>query len=292
MSGATQAASPGLLAGKVAVVTGGTNGIGLATARLFAQEGAAVVVMGRSQARGEESLAHLGDAARYSRGDVAVEADIERALDLAVAEFGGLDCVFNNAGSPAGGSVQTVTQDQFEGTVGSRLGSVVFGMKHASTRLRQGGTIINNASIAAYRSSQGGYLYSIAKAGVLHATRLAAVKLGAKGIRVNSISCGAIETDIWLHGADAASALSDGARQRRRDEVRAELGAATPLGRPGQPEDVANAALFLATNSSSFVNGHDLVVDGGRIWTFPRAERSEGVEPGSPSAATETSPTA
>jgi NAD(P)-dependent dehydrogenase (short-subunit alcohol dehydrogenase family) len=129
----------------------------------------------------------------------------------------------------------------------------------------QGGSIINNASIAAHRYGQGGILYSMAKAAVAHLTRLAGVELGPYGIRVNAISPGAIATPIFWGGSARANTLSDADNERKLAKLEHNLAQATPLPRTGHASDIANAALFLASDEGSFVNSHDLVVDGGRI---------------------------
>jgi NAD(P)-dependent dehydrogenase (short-subunit alcohol dehydrogenase family) len=150
------------------------------------------------------------------------------------------------------------------------LGSVVFGIKHAAPVMRAsgGGCIINNSSIAAHRTGQGGPLYSAAKAAVSHLTHLTAVELGPSNIRVNSISPGAIATPIFWGGSDVADALPAEENDRKRSKLERSLAGATPTPRAGLPDDIASAAVYLASDESAFINGHDLVVDGGRIWAY------------------------
>jgi NAD(P)-dependent dehydrogenase (short-subunit alcohol dehydrogenase family) len=255
---------------KVAVITGATSGIGEATARLFVAQGASVVIAGRAVEKGEALAAEFGPHVVFQRADVLFEAEIAALVDTAVARFGRLDCLFNNAGAVDRSTVETVTEEEFASTMRLLLGSVVFGIKHAARVMKpqRSGSIINNASIAGHRSGQGGYLYSAAKAAVNHVTRLAGVELGPHGIRVNAISPGAIATPIFWGGSARARTLSDEENQRKQEKLEANLARATPLPRSGFPTDVASAALFLASDEGSFVNCHDLVVDGGRISSF------------------------
>lgn len=266
----------GRLEGKVAIITGGTSGIGEATARCFTAEGASVVIAGRAVDKGEAFARHFGDQMIFQRADVMHESDIAALVDTAVNRFGRLDCLFNNAGAPASGTLETVTEQDFDYAMRLLVGSVVFGMKHAARVMKpQGsGSIINNASIAAHRTGQGGYLYSAAKAAVAHLTRIAGVELGAHGIRVNAISPGAIATPIFWGGSQRANQLSDEENERKLAKLESNLATATPLPRSGFPDDIAHAALFLASDEGSFVNAHDLVVDGGRISLF--YEKSRG----------------
>ena len=199
----------GRLAGKVAVITGGTSGIGEATARCFIAEGAQVVIAGRSQERGAALANQLGERAIFCRADVMHEAEIAAAIDAAVKRFGKLDCLFNNAGASTPGEIDSITEEQFDFGMKLLVGSVLFGIKHAARAMQaSGGSIINNSSIAAHRLGQGGTLYSAAKAAVSHITRIAGAKLGAQGIRVNAISPGAIATPIFWGGSTKAQTLS------------------------------------------------------------------------------------
>ena len=173
----------GRLEGKVAIITGGTSGIGEATARVFASEGAQVVISGRAADKGEAFAKNFGDRMIFHRADVMREADIESLVDATVARFGRVDCLFNNAGAPAVGTLETVTEQDFDYAMKLLVGSCIFGIKHAARVMKpQGsGSIINNASIAAHRSGQGGYLYSVAKAAVAHLTRIAACSSVRRG---------------------------------------------------------------------------------------------------------------
>jgi NAD(P)-dependent dehydrogenase (short-subunit alcohol dehydrogenase family) len=258
------------LEGKVAIITGATSGIGEATARVFAAEGARLLIAGRTAEKGEALARELGDRVTFQRADVLKEADIAALVETAVKRYGRLDCLFNNAGAPTPGTLESVTEQEFNYAMQLLVGSVIFGMKHAAPVLRNqgGGSIINNASIASHRSSQGSILYSAAKAAVAHLTRLAGVELGPYGIRVNAISPGAIATPIFWGGSARANTLSDEENERKLAKLEHNLAHATPLPRTGHPEDIAYAALFLASDEGSFVNGHDLVVDGGRVWQF------------------------
>ncbi len=258
------------LEGKVAIITGATSGIGEATALRFAAEGARLVLAGRSVSKGEEMVRMLGEAAIFKRADVLHEGEIAELVDTAIAHFGQLDCVFNNAGAPSRGTLESVTEDDFDFSMKLLLGSVVFGIKHASRVMKpQGsGSIINNSSIAAHRTGQGGYLYSAAKAAVSHVTRLAGIELGPFGIRVNAISPGAIATPIFWGGSERARTLSAEENQRKLTKLEGKLSQATPLSRHGALDDVAYAAVYLASDEAAFVNCHDLVLDGGRIASF------------------------
>lgn len=253
------------LGGKVALITGGTSGIGEATVALFAEEGARVVFTGRNAARGEAIAARLGDAVRFVPGDVRVEADIARAVDAAVSGFGRLDCLFNNAGGGSRGTLETVTQDDFDDAMHLLLGSVVFGIKHAVPVMKAqgGGAIINNASVAALRTNYGGFLYSAAKAGVRQLTKVAGIELAPWGIRVNSIAPGGIATPIFFGGSERAAAMEEAHVAASMAKLERNLASATPLQRTGVPRDIAYGALYLASDEGRFVTCHDLVIDAG-----------------------------
>lgn len=261
------------LAGKVAVITGATSGIGEATARCFIDQGAHVILAGRSVEKGKQLAKELGDRAVYQETDVMREADIAALIDLAMTRYQRLDCLFNNAGAPTPGKLEDATEEQFAFAMRLLLGSVVFGIKHAARVMKpqRSGSIINNSSIAAHRFGQGSILYAAAKAGVSHYTRMAGVELGPHGIRVNAISPGAIATPIFWGGSTRAQSLSDEDNARKQAKLESNLAKSTPLPRSGFGYDIANAALFLASDEGSFVNCHDLVVDGGRTsWFYER----------------------
>jgi NAD(P)-dependent dehydrogenase (short-subunit alcohol dehydrogenase family) len=260
----------GRLAGKVTIITGATSGIGEATARIFIDHGARVILAGRSVEKGTQLAKELGERAIYQQADVMKEADTAALVDLAVQRFGRLDCLFNNAGASTPGNVLDITEEQFAYGVRLLLGSVVFGIKHAARAMKNngGGSIINNASVAGHRYGQGSILYSATKAGVQHYTRLAGVELGPFNIRVNAISPGAIATPIFWGGSTRAATLSDEDNAKKMAKLQGNLAKSTPLPRSGIASDIANAAVFLASDEGSFVNCHDLVVDGGRISWF------------------------
>lgn len=268
----------GRLKDKVTIVTGATSGIGEATARRFIEEGAYVVLAGRGAEKGAALAEELGERAMYQQTDVMREADTAALVDAALKRFGRLDCLFNNAGAPTPGNVLDITEAQFASGVRLLLGSVVFGIKHAARAMKDngGGCIINNASVAGHRYGQGSILYSATKAAVQHYTRLAGVELGPFNIRVNAISPGAIATPIFWGGSTRAATLSDEDNARKLAKLQGNLAKSTPLPRSGFAVDIANAAVFLASDEGSFVNCHDLVVDGGRIsWFFERGGDSK-----------------
>jgi NAD(P)-dependent dehydrogenase (short-subunit alcohol dehydrogenase family) len=256
----------GVIDNTVAVITGGTSGIGARTAELFAAEGATVIIAGRRRDVGEALAARLGPAVSFVPADVSVEADVENMIRNALDRFGRVDCLINNAGDFCfDGSVATLDLDQFQHTMAVHVGGVVAGMKHvAPVMLRQGsGSIINVASIGGRLAGWTGLGYSAAKAAVLHLTRCAAVELGQHGVRVNSISPGPILTGIFGKGAGMDPGDADRDAGRLEPIFTAALGNWQAIPRAGITDDVAPAALWLASDASSFVNGHDLVVDGG-----------------------------
>jgi NAD(P)-dependent dehydrogenase (short-subunit alcohol dehydrogenase family) len=259
---------------KVAIITGATSGIGEATARIFAAHGAQLVIAGRSKERGEALVKSLteqyGARFMFHAVDVSREAEMAGLIDACVARFGRLDSLFNNAGAGERSSVESVTEEEFDRVMRLLVGSVTFGMKHAARVMKSsgGGSIINNASIAAHRINQGGYLYSGAKAAVSHLTRLAGVELGPHNIRVNAISPGAIATPIFWGGSSRAEHLSDAENAGKMAKLQGNLARATPTPRSGLPEDIAYTALFLASDEGSYINCQDIIVDGGRTAMF------------------------
>ncbi len=252
----------GRLEGKTAIVTGGTSGIGARTVEVFVAEGARVAIAARTVEKGERLAQALGDAAIFVKTDVAKEADIEALVARTVERFGRLDCLFNNAGIP--GPNEPIAHLSWAGyakTMDVLLGGVMMGMKHAARVMkRQGsGSIINNASVAGLRTGYGDHVYSAAKAAVVHVTRTVAMELGERGIRVNSISPGAILTPVFGKAVGLSTSAADASVDKLDELFRARQ----PIPRSGLPEDIAHAAVFLASDEASFVNGHDLTVDGG-----------------------------
>lgn len=263
-----------MLDGKVAVITGGTSGIGLRTAELLIMEGARVTIAGRKEVEGRCIAARLGDAAIYVRADVRSEADVEALIGQAVRRFGRLDILVNNAGTLVPGEdISHINIGRLDEAFQLHVCGVVAGMKHAArVMIKQGsGSIINMGSIAGIRAGVAGLAYSATKAAVLHLTRCAAVELGEHGIRVNSVSPGPIVTGIFGKAmgltADEADARSDMTR-KAFEQV---LPQVQPLQRIGTVEDVASAVLYLASDDSVFVTGHDLVIDGGSVAGRPAA---------------------
>jgi NAD(P)-dependent dehydrogenase (short-subunit alcohol dehydrogenase family) len=268
----------GMLEGKVAIVTGGTSGIGARTAERFVAEGARVVIAGRRREEGEALAQSLAPQARFVRTDVAREAEVEALIAQATTEFGRLDCLFNNAGTPGRlTGIADVDMAHFDSIMAVHVRGVVLGMKHAAPVMsRQGsGSIINTGSVGGLRAGTSPHIYAAAKAAVIHLTRCVAVELAEKGVRVNSISPGAIVTGIFAKGAGLPDAISDASAERLKDR----FVLAQPLRRAGLPEDVADAAVYLASDAARFVTGHDLVVDGGQIagpqWTTTIAARMD-----------------
>jgi NAD(P)-dependent dehydrogenase (short-subunit alcohol dehydrogenase family) len=250
------------LEGRHAVITGAASGIGEQTARLFVAEGATVVLADVDDRRGEAIAAELGDRSRYVHVDVAVEGQIERAIDESVTTFGGLDCLFNNAGNPGSlGRVEEIDMELFDRTVGIHLRGVFLGIRAAARVMRpQGhGSIINTASVAGLQANYGGHDYSACKAAIIHLTHTTANELGEDGVRVNAICPGGIATSIFGRGAG----LDGESAQKTVAVMEAVLGDVAPMKRSGQPIDIAECALWLASDSSSFVNGQAIAVDGG-----------------------------
>jgi NAD(P)-dependent dehydrogenase (short-subunit alcohol dehydrogenase family) len=212
--------------------------------------------------RGKRIAAECGDQARFVHVDVAVEGDIDAAVAVAVDEFGGLDTMFNNAGNPGSvGGILDVDMAVFDRTVAIHLRGVFLGIRAATRVMRpQGhGSIINTSSVAALAAKDAGHDYSACKAAIAQLTRTAASELGEDGIRVNAICPGGIATSIF----GRAAGLDSEAAQSTVDLMALALSELAPIRRSGRPLDIAEAALWLASDSSSFVNGQAIAVDGG-----------------------------
>ncbi len=262
------------LLGKVAVITGGTSGIGARTAEMFIAEGAQVVIAGRRQERGERLARALGESASFIRTDVCVEADVERMIAHAVDRFGRLDCLVNNAGRSSQYAAFTEADlEQFDAVVAVHLRAVLAGIKHAARvmAVQGSGSIINVTSVNGTRAGLGGHYYSAAKAASIHLTRCAAVELGEKGIRVNSLSPGMTVTGAFLKYAGMTPDEADDHPEYAEAAISAVLPRYQPLQRLIRTDDIAQAALFLASDASRMITGQDLVVDGGITSGWPIA---------------------
>jgi len=263
-----------LLEGKVAVVAGGTSGIGARIAEVFVANGARVVIAGRRQDRGAKLARTLGDAASFIRTDVTVETDVKAMIDHTVDRFGRLDCLMNNAGrSSQFTTIADVDLKQFDAVIAVHLRAVLAGMKYAARVMAvQGtGTIINIASVNGIRAGLGGHYYSAAKAASIHLTRCAAMELGEKGIRVNSISPGMIATGAFGKYMDMQPDEADEHPEYAEAAITSVVPRWQPLQYAGRVDDIAQAALFLASDVSRYVTGHNLVVDGGISAGWPIA---------------------
>jgi NAD(P)-dependent dehydrogenase (short-subunit alcohol dehydrogenase family) len=256
----------GVLQGKVAVITGGTSGIGAGAAALFSSEGASVIIAGRREEQGEKLAAELGRDAAFVRADVSVESDIEALIAYAVERYGRLDCLVNNAGEGGTpGGIATLSIERLYKTLAVHLGGVAAGMKYAApVMIGQGsGSIVNVASIGGHIAGWTGLDYSAAKAAVIHLTRCVAAELGQHGVRVNSISPGPILTGIFAKGAGIDHGDADRTAANLEPAFTSRLETYQPMRRAGVAGDVAPALLWLASDASSFVSGQDLAIDGG-----------------------------
>ena len=253
---------PQRLVGKVAVITGAASGIGLATLERFVEAGARVLAADVQAEAGQALAARFPGVVSFALCDVTQPSQIKAAIEQAVAQFGGLDILFSNAG--AGGAlagVENFDADGWDRTHALLLRSVAAGASYAVPHMRQrgGGSIINTSSVSALQAGYAPLAYSVAKAGVLHYTRLAAAELSAHRIRINAIVPGFIATPIFggimnLNSEQAAQLAG---------QIAERSGTANPIGRSGMPRDIAEAALFLASDAAGFITGTHLTVDGG-----------------------------
>jgi NAD(P)-dependent dehydrogenase (short-subunit alcohol dehydrogenase family) len=247
----------GLLDGKTAVITGGTSGIGLATAARFVDEGTRVFITGRRQAQLDEALGQLGERANGVRGDVGAGADLDR-LYTAVAEAGrGLDIVVANAGVTAVARIGDITEDHLDTLLSTNIKGVVFTVQKALPLLNDGASIIITGSTTAERGREGLGVYADTKAAVRSFARTWANELKGRGIRVNVIVAGSTATPGSDNLADQTSP-GESITQFRANRI-----AGIPLGRFGEPDEIANAALFLASDLASFTTGSTVTADGG-----------------------------
>jgi NAD(P)-dependent dehydrogenase (short-subunit alcohol dehydrogenase family) len=246
------------LAGKVAIVTGGASGIGRATCRLFGREGATVTVTDVDEAGGAavaDEIARTGGAATFDRLDVSREADWTATVERVLRQHGRLDVLVNNAGRagpPARPVVEHVLEQDWDLVMATNATGVMLGMKHAIPGMRRsgGGAIVNVVSVYAMVGSRYATAYHASKGAARALTRAAAIQYATERIRVNAVFPGFVETGMT-------------ARAHAQPGVREERTALTPLGRIGEPEDIAPGILYLASDEASFVTGTELVIDGG-----------------------------
>ena len=264
----------GKLDGRVAIITGGASGIGAATVQLFAAEGARVLVADLQVEKGQELAKQLGENAAFMEVNVTREEDVAGMVNTAVSRWGRLDCLYNNAGfGGALGPIESTQVEEYDMTFDVLLKSVFLGMKHAAPVMKnqKSGSIISTASAAGLEAGMAPHLYSVAKAGVVHLTKSVALELGEHGIRVNCICPGAIVTPLAIGRPQP--------RPEQEKALRENAARMHALNRVGEPEEIARAALWLASDDSSFVTGQALAVDGGvtagRPWrNLPEFQRT------------------
>ena len=248
------------LEGQVALITGGASGIGERSAELFVEEGAKVLIADMQEARGQALAERLGPNAIFQMVEVSQEDQVKAAIDAAVEKWGRLDCLFNNAGfGGVLGPLDEVPVEEFDLTMNVLVRGVYLGIKHASPIMTaQGsGSIINTGSIAGLAAGRGPHTYSIAKAAVIHMTKVVAMQMAEHNVRVNCIGPGYIATPL---SANTVGRSDDLIKERLPGYAGRQ-----PIPRPGVPDDIAQLALWLASERSSFVTAQAMVVDGGVI---------------------------
>lgn len=247
----------GELDGRIAIITGGASGIGAATVRLFVENGARVVVGDMQTNLGESIARELKPNVVFHRTDVTREDDVRAMVARAQSEFGRLDCIYNNAGfgGALGGISDTPTED-WDLTFNVLVRGVFLGMKHAAPLIRrQGGSIVSTASVAGIVGGYSPHAYAAAKAAVIQLTKSVALELAETRVRVNCICPGFIATPLALNTVGKPDA--------EMESRKSWMSKAQPIERPGEPRDIAEMALFLASDRSSFITGQAFVVDGG-----------------------------
>lgn len=266
----------GRLEGKVAIVTGGASGIGEGTVRRFVEEGARVVIADVQDDAGEALAADIGAAAVYCHADVSSEADVKNMVETATGAFGGLHVLFNNAGfgGVSGDTDAIELGPEYDATIGVMFTGVVLGVKYAAKimKAQQSGSIISTASVAGVQGGLGPHVYSGIKAGVIGYTRSIALELAAFNVRANAICPGGIATNIFKPMIDPENKLNE----TTADVMRPMLANLHPIKRSGEALDIANMALFLASDESSFITGQHMVVDAGLT---AMRQRPEGILP-------------
>jgi NAD(P)-dependent dehydrogenase (short-subunit alcohol dehydrogenase family) len=262
------------LENKIAVVTGGTSGIGQRVVERFCAEGAKVVFTGRRAGRGGDVARATG--ATFIEADAGSEADAERTIEETLDAHGRIDILMNNAGAPAPASrLEDMPLDGFDEAIRVHVRGALAHIKHAAPSMRRqgSGSIVNVGSVAGHRAGySSSMIYAIAKVAVVHMTRCAAMELGEDGIRVNSISPGGIATGIF----GKAMGMEVEQAESTAEKVKEVLATLQAIPRAGVTDDIASAALYLASDEAGFVNGEDIVIDGGMIWGRRYSEATKG----------------
>jgi NAD(P)-dependent dehydrogenase (short-subunit alcohol dehydrogenase family) len=239
----------GKLQGKVAVITGGTEGIGLATAKLFAKEGAHVFITGRRRKELDEAVKTIGSNVSGVQGDIAKLADLDRLYETVAAVKGRIDIVFANAGVGEFAPLGEISEEHFDKLFSVNVRGTLFTVQKALRLMNDGGSIILNGSVASAKGTPAFGVYAASKAALRSFVRTWTSELKGRHIRSNVVSPGPIDTPLT---------------NRQQADVIARIVSTIPMGRMGKPDEIAKAALFLASDDSSFVSGIELFVDGGR----------------------------
>jgi NAD(P)-dependent dehydrogenase (short-subunit alcohol dehydrogenase family) len=242
------------LEGKVAVITGGSTGIGLATAKLFVEEGAHVYITGRRQRELDAAVRQIEKNVTGVQGDVVDVVDLDRLYATVKQQHGRIDILFANAGVQSRTPLGEITEAYFDTVFNINVKGLLFTVQKAMPLVQDGSSIILNSSAAAYKGIEGSTVYSASKAAVRSFARTWSAELKTRKIRVNAVSPGPINTPLWK---------SVGETKEQIEQALAGLATMIPLGRLGDPDDVAKAALFLASDDSSFITGAELFLDGG-----------------------------
>lgn len=243
------------LEGKIAVITGGSSGIGRATAQRFVEEGAYVFITGRRQTELDESTKQIGNNVMSIQGDVSNLTDLERLYDIVKQQKDHIDVLFANAGLGESRPLGQISEEHFDKTFDVNVKGTLFTVQKALPLMRAGASIVINASIASLKGIPAMSVYSATKAALRSFARSWSADLKDRSIRVNVVSPGMIVTPIFKNGLQ----MDD----EQIEQMKAQYSASAPLGRPGTPDEIAKAVVFLASNDSSYITGTELFVDGG-----------------------------